>query len=71
MRPVLLCGTSLMPPRLMLLVEDDPDFLDVLDIARTDAEFAVVIARRGAPALAEINTDVAGSSRQQMCRIGH
>jgi DNA-binding response OmpR family regulator len=48
-----------MPPRLLLLVDDDPDILDVLDIARTDAGFAVVIARRGAHALAEINTNVA------------
>jgi DNA-binding response OmpR family regulator len=60
-----------MPPRLLLPVDDDPDILDVLDIACTDAGFAVVIASRGAHALAEINTDVAGSSRQQMCRIGH
>jgi two-component system cell cycle response regulator CpdR len=48
-----------MPPRLLLLVDDDPDILDVLDIACTNAGFAVVIARRGAHALPEINTDAA------------
>jgi DNA-binding response OmpR family regulator len=44
--------------RLLLLIDDDPDILDVLDIACTDAGFAVVIAHQGAHALAEINTDV-------------
>jgi DNA-binding response OmpR family regulator len=42
---------------LLLLVDDDPAILDLLDGELTDAGFDVVIAGRGAHALAEINTN--------------
>ena len=42
---------------LLLLVDDDPVILDLLDGELTDAGFEVVIAGRGAHALAEINTN--------------
>ena len=42
---------------LVLLVDDDPAILDLLDGEFTDAGFEVVIAGRGAHALAEINTN--------------
>jgi DNA-binding response OmpR family regulator len=41
----------------LLLVDDDPVILDLLDGELTDAGFEVVIAGRGAHALAEINTN--------------
>jgi DNA-binding response OmpR family regulator len=53
-------GWPLLIPRpLLLLVDDDPVILDLLDGALTDAGFDVVIAGRSAHALAEINTNVA------------
>ena len=42
---------------LLLLVDDDPVILDLLDGSLTDAGFEVVIAGRGAHALAEINAN--------------
>jgi DNA-binding response OmpR family regulator len=44
---------------LLLLVDDDPAILDLLDAELTDAGFDVVITGRGPHALAEINANVA------------
>ena len=43
--------------RLVLLVDDDPLILDLLEAEFTDAGFDVVIAAHGAHALAEINAN--------------
>jgi DNA-binding response OmpR family regulator len=44
--------------RLILLVDDDPLMLDLLEAEFTDAGFDAVIAGRGFHALAEINANV-------------
>jgi DNA-binding response OmpR family regulator len=45
--------------RLVLIVDDNPLILDLLDAEFTNAGFAVVIASRGPHALAEVNMNVA------------
>jgi DNA-binding NtrC family response regulator len=48
-----------MEPILLLLIEDDPDLLDVLSMALTDGGYCIVSAASGAEAITTLDNDIA------------